>query len=143
MTDTLSPTPAATRRDLLRTALRLDAAASGLLGVVAAAGGAAGLLATPLGIPGPWLVGVGAFLVVYALGLVALATPATIPPVGAWTVVVGNAAWVLAGVAVTVVGGLTVLGTIVVLAQAAAVALLAELQYTGLRRGREPQRPAR
>ena len=134
--DTPTPTDTAAGTRLLRTVLRLDAAASGMLGILAASGGAAGLLAAPLGIAAPALVGVGLFLVVYALGLVALAAPAMIPRAGAWTVVVGNSAWVLASVAVAVVGGLTVLGTVVVLVQAAAVALLAALQYTGLRRSR-------
>lgn len=142
MTEILSTTTPG-HADLLRTVLRLDAAASGLLGVVAAAGGAAGLLAAPLGTSAPWLVGVGLFLVVYALGLVALAAPTTIPRTGAWTVVIGNAAWVAASVVVALAGDLTVLGVVVVLVQAAAVALLAELQYTGLRRADGSQRPAR
>lgn len=134
MTDTLTTAPSASGERLLRTVLRLDAAASGALGVLAAAGGAAGLLAGPLGIPGPWLVGVGVFLVVYALGLVVLAAPRHVSRAGAWTVVIGNAGWVLGSVVAALVGGFTVLGTVVVVAQALAVALLAELQCTGLRR---------
>ncbi|MBW0089133.1 hypothetical protein I4I73_07465 [Pseudonocardia sp. KRD-184] len=121
---------------LLRRALRLDAAASGALGVVSLA--AAPALVDLLGPPAPVLVGVGAFLVVFAAGLLVLAARPVVPRPAAWTVVLGNAAWVAGSVLATVVAGssLTGLGVAVVLVQAAAVAVFADLQWLGLRRMR-------
>lgn len=121
-------TALATRLDL-RAVLRLDAVASGTLGLAAAAG--AGVLDTLLGLPAGLLTGVGVFLVVYAAGLVALAGRPAIPRPATWVVVLGNSAWVLASLGL-VVGAwdrLTVLGAVIVLAQAAAVAVFADLQY--------------
>ncbi|WP_433781106.1 hypothetical protein ACQPX6_15575 [Actinomycetospora sp. CA-101289] len=113
----------------LRTVLRLDAVASGTLGIAAGAG--AGVLDTLLGLPGGLLLGVGVFLVVYAVGLVVLVARPLIPRPATWVVVLGNSAWVLAslGLAVGAWEQLTVLGAVVVLAQAAAVAVFADLQY--------------
>jgi hypothetical protein len=135
MTAMTTPTTATTaRRDLLRPVLRLDGAASGALGVAAAAG--AGVLDTLLGLPADLLRSVGIFLVVYAVGLVVLAARPRIPRPAVWVVVLGNSAWVLAslGLAVGLWSTMTVLGIVVVLAQAAAVAVFAELQYAALRR---------
>jgi len=132
MTATLSPTT--TDQRLLRTALRLDAVASGALGVACATG--AGVLDELLGLPTGLLVGVGVFLVVFAAGLVVLAARRPVPRGGTAVVVLGNAAWVLMSVAL-VIGAwdrLTVLGVVVVLAQAAAVAVFADLQWAGSRR---------
>jgi hypothetical protein len=133
MTATLTAPGTDTQRGL-RTVLRLDAVASGALGVAAAAG--SGVLDTALGLPGGLLLGVGVFLVVYAVGLVVLAARPAIPRPATWVVVLGNSAWVLAslGLAVGAWEQLTVLGVVVVLAQAAAVTVFAELQYAGLRR---------
>jgi hypothetical protein len=120
---------------LLRFALRLDAAASGALGVLSVA--AAPALADLLGPGAGALRGIGAFLLVYAAGLVLLAGLRSIPRPAAWTVVVGNLAWA-AGTTVLAfaVHELTTFGTVVVLAQAAAVAAFADLQWVGLRRTR-------
>jgi hypothetical protein len=133
MTTTTAPTTTA-RRDLLRPVLCLDAAASGALGVAATAG--AGVLDTLLGLPADLLRGVGIFLVVYAVGLVVLAARPRIPRPAVGVVVLGNFAWVLAslGLAVGLWSTMTVLGIVVVLAQAAAVAVFADLQYAALRR---------
>jgi hypothetical protein len=51
-----------------------------------------------------------------------------------WTVVLGNLAWVAASVLTAVLAPLTVVGTVVVVAQALAVAAFADLQWLGLRR---------
>jgi hypothetical protein len=125
----MTTTTALTTRLDLRAVLRLDAVASGALGIAAAAG--AGVLDTVLGLPGVLLLGVGVFLVVYAAGLVVLAARPAIPRPATWVVVLGNSAWVLAslGLAVGAWEQLTVLGAVVVLAQAAAVAVFADLQY--------------
>ncbi|GAA0931093.1 hypothetical protein [Pseudonocardia zijingensis] len=121
---------------LLRFALRLDAAGSGglgLLGLVAAAS-----LAAPLGAAESGLRATGAFLLGYALVLVLLAARPVIPRTGAWVVVLGNTAWVLGSIGAAVAGRdeFTGLGVAVVLAQAAAVAVFADLQWIGLRRAR-------
>jgi len=133
MTTTTTTTTTA-RRDLLRPVLRLDAAASGALGIAAVAG--AGVLDTLLGLPADLLRGVGIFLVVYAVGLVVLAARPRIPRPAVWVVVLGNSAWVLAslGLAVGLWSTMTALGLVVVLAQAGAVAVFADLQYAALRR---------
>jgi hypothetical protein len=133
---TLSPVPA--RVDdgarLLRFALRLDAAASGALGLLGLA--AAPLLAELLGPPSGVLAVLGGFLVGYAAALVLLAARPRIPRPAGWTVVAGNAAWVAGSVLATAVGwnALTGLGVVVTLAQAGAVAGFAALQTLGLRR---------
>lgn len=115
-------------------ALRLDALASGGLGVLAVA--VAGPLEDWLGLPTAVLVPLGLFLVAYAAALVVIARglPGTRPAVPA--VIVGNLLWVLASVIVVVTGVFTLstLGTVVVLAQAATVAVFAELQIVALRR---------
>jgi hypothetical protein len=61
-----------------------------------------------------------------------------IPTAAAWAVVVGNSAWVLGSIGAAVAGWdtFTALGVAVVLAQAAAVAVFADLQWIGLRRAR-------
>lgn len=119
---------------LLRLALRLDAVASGALGLLGLA--AAPLLTDLLGPPTPVLRGIGAFCLVYAAALVLLAARPTIPRPPALAVVAGNTAWVLGSVVAVVAGWgvLTALGVAVALAQAAAVAGFAALQWRGLRR---------
>jgi hypothetical protein len=119
---------------LLRVALRLDAGASGALGALLLALGPA--LADPLGLPTPLLRPTGLFLVVYAAGLWLAASRPIVSRTAAWAIVALNALWVLDSVATVASGwlALTALGTALVLAQAAAVALLADLQVLGLRR---------
>jgi hypothetical protein len=53
---------------------------------------------------------------------------------GAWVVILGNAGWVVGSVVVLVVFSPTAIGYVFVVVQAVAVALLAELEYVGLRR---------
>ena len=121
---------------LLRFALRLDAAASGALGVLGLA--AAPLLSDLLGVPANGLRGTGTFFVAYAVTLVVLAARRTIPRPAVWAVVVGNLCWSAASFAAVMAarGSLTALGVGVVLVLAAAVAVFAELQWMGLRRAR-------
>lgn len=132
------PRPATTADGgrLLRLALRVDAAASGALGALATA--AAARLTDLLGPAVGVLQGVGAFLLVYAAGLLALSALPRMPRPAVWTVVIGNALWACGSVAATIAGWsvLTGLGVAVVLAQALAVAVFAELQWLGLRRAR-------
>ena len=117
---------------LLRRSLLLDAVASGAMGVLLAAGGA--LLDDPLGIPAAVLVPVGGFLLAYAAGLWLLGSRPRPSRPAVRMVVAGNLLWVVA-----VVAGWwspTGAGTAFLLLQAAAVAVFAELQVTGLRRAR-------
>ena len=53
---------------------------------------------------------------------------------GVWAVIAGNAAWVAASIALLFLLAPSPLGYAFVIAQALAVALLAELEYVGLRR---------
>lgn len=134
---TISTHPVTTN---LRAALRVDAVASGALGLLSAAG--AVLLGPVLGLPVPLLVGAGLFLVVWAAGLLVLAATATVPRAGAWAVVAVNAAWVVGSVGVVLVVGPTALGVAFLVAQAIAVAVFVEWQLIALRAGRAVAVPA-
>jgi hypothetical protein len=131
-------TDAGDRERLLRRSLLLDAAASGALGVLLTAGGA--VLDGPLGIPAAVLVPVGGFLVLYAAALWLLGSRPRPSRPAVKVVIAGNLVWVAASILAAVAGwwSPTTLGTVLVVAQAAAVALFAELQLTGLRRARPP-----
>ena len=131
ITTTATATPA--RSGGLTRWLLLDAAMSGSAGVALAAGGA--WLDGVLGAPSAFLIGVGAFLLLYA-GFLALLTRIGAPTPAVWLVVVGNAGWAVASVVVVLADWLTLTtaGNVMTLAQAAAVALFAELQFTALRK---------
>lgn len=113
--------------------IRLDALVSGTSGLVAAAGAVA--LDGVLGVSAAFLVALGIFLLGYAALLLLLARRGA-PTTGAKAVIAGNALWVAASVVAVVADWLTLAtaGTVVALAQAAAVALIAEAQWVGLRR---------
>src|SRR5262245_4071757 len=119
---------------LLRSALAVDAAASGMLAMIQILAPYAA--ARALGIPVEVLVAIGAVLVTYAALLIWLASSAAV----AWTamglIVVGNAGWSLACIVVAIAtpSGLTPLGVAYLLLQAIAVAVLAGAQALGLRR---------
>jgi hypothetical protein len=119
---------------LLRLALRLDAAACAGLGAASLA------LNSPLdellGTPPALTIAAGAFLVPYAAVLWLLAGRPRINPAAVWVVIVGNLGLVAASVAITLTGTFpfTGLGIAFVLAQAAAVVGVADLEYLGLRR---------
>lgn len=122
------------RDGLLRTALKIDAVASGALGALTLAAGM--MLDDLLGIPLALLVPVGLFLVAYAAFVWIAGTRREINRTAAWAVVMVNLLWVLDSVALLVAGWfpLTALGVAFVLAQAAAVALFAATQLYALRR---------
>lgn len=124
------------RTRLLRLALKLDAVASGAFGVLSLAAGP--LLQNLLGTPFALLWAVGLFLMAFAASIWIVASRADVSATAVWTVIAINLLWVVASVA-AVAGGwfpLTGLGIAFVLAQAAAVAMFADLQFLGLRRGR-------
>lgn len=113
--------------------IRLDALVSGASGLVAAAGAFA--LDGVLGVSAAFLVGLGIFLLAYA-GLLLLLARRGAPTPGARAVIAGNSLWVAASVVAVIADWLTLTtaGTVVALSQAAAVALIAEAQWVGLRR---------
>ncbi|MDG4832820.1 hypothetical protein O7627_26450 [Solwaraspora sp. WMMD1047] len=131
---TIAAPVGADRVRLLRLALRLDAVASAGLGAAVAL--AAPLLDGPLGAPTALLWAIGGFLVPFSVALWVIGSRVPANRSAVRTVIAVNAAWVVGSVLLVLFGGLdlTALGVAVVLGQAAAVAVLAELQYAGLRR---------
>jgi hypothetical protein len=125
----------ADRKDgLLRLALRVDALASGGPGLLAVV--AAPALEDLLGPPAALLWPTGAALVAWAAGLWIAASRPIVSRAAAWTIVALNALWALDSLATVALGWLplTALGSALVLAQAVAVAVFAEVQVVGLRR---------
>ncbi|GAB2642552.1 hypothetical protein [Kribbella swartbergensis] len=111
--------------------VRLDAVASGGLGVLLLAAGWA--LKDPLGLPIALSAGAGAFLLAWAAALLLISRRPAINRTAVTEVIAINAIWVAASLALVVFLDLTGLGVAFVLAQAAAVGLFAELQLTALR----------
>ena len=120
--------------NFLRRVLWLDAAtctATGALMTLAAAP-----LATLLQLPGGLLFYAGLSLLPVAGVIAFVASRVTIPTAGVWFVILGNAAWVLTSLALLTDQRVAPnsLGVAFILVQAAAVAILAELEYSGLKR---------
>jgi hypothetical protein len=118
----------------LRRALIADAiasAATGLLMLIAA-----NPLEQWLALPSGLLRATGASLIPFAAIVAWLALRETISRAGVWIVIALNALWVIDSVALLFTSWVqpALLGYAFVLAQAAAVAVLAELEYVGLRR---------
>lgn len=88
------------------------------------------------GLPAPLLAGTGWFLLAYAAAVVLIAMRDPLPRALVWLLVIGNAGWAVASIALLASGLVapTALGTAWVLAQAVTVGVLAKLQRTGLRR---------
>jgi len=120
----------------LRRAIQADAIFSGASAALLTLG--AGTLAPLLNLPETLLLETGLFLIAYAALVGWLGTRPTIPKALVLIVIVGNAAWTLASIALLFSGAVTpnLLGEVSVAAQAIAVGALAELQYIGLRRSR-------
>jgi hypothetical protein len=121
---------------LLRFALRLDGWVSALAGLLT-------LLLRPaltplLGAPPDWIFGLGVFMLCYGVFIGWTAGRSQLATALVWTLVIGNGLWVVASVALAFSSWIepTVWGQAVILAQAAAVAVFAELEYLGLRRSR-------
>ena len=121
---------------LLVRSLRLDALASGAMGVLLAAGG--WLLDGPLSAPAAFLVPLGVFLLAYASLLWVIARDARSARAIGGFVVAGNIVWVVATIVTLLADWLTLsgLGIAFALLQAAAVVVFVELQWIGLRRAR-------
>jgi len=120
----------------LRRALQADAIFSGFSAVALALGAAP--LAPWLNLPEALLQETGLFLIAYALFVGWLGSRRSMAAAWAMLVIAGNAAWVLASVALLLSGMVAPngLGVAAMLAQALVVGVLAELQTIGLRRSR-------
>lgn len=119
---------------LLRLVLKLDAVATGAVGLVSLTAGPVldGFLGTPLAL----LVPVGLFLLAYAVAIWIVATRSRVSRPAAWAAVAINLVYALDCVVVMVADWfpLTALGTAFVLFQATAVTLFAAAQIYALRR---------
>jgi hypothetical protein len=119
---------------LLRKALLADAVLSGLTGLLLVL--APGPLATPLGLPVGLLRWSGIILVPFAAFVAWLRAQERIQRPLVFAVVACNALWALDSVLLLFTGWIepTLPGEVFVAGQAIAVALLAELEFVGLRR---------
>ncbi len=118
----------------LKNALALDAAACAGTGLLLAL--AAGPLAAPLGFPAGFLRGAGLMLLPCAALLAFLASRTALPRLAIHAVIGVNILWIADSVLILVAGWFapTTLGIAFVLAQAAAVAVVTELEVIGLKR---------
>ncbi len=118
----------------LRYALLADAIASGATGLLLIAG--AGLLEGFLNIPVALSREAGLVLIPYVAFVAYVGTRETIMRGAVWAIIVANAVWALASVALLVSGWIApnLLGVIFIAMQAAVVAVFGELQFVGLRR---------
>ena len=118
----------------LRRALLADAVFSGMSALGLTFG--AGALASLLNLPEALLRETGLFLIAYTALVGWLGTRQIVPKVLVVLVVAGNAAWTIASIALLFSGAVSpnLLGEIVVVAQAIATGVFAELQFVGLRK---------
>src|SRR5918992_4867608 len=118
-----------TRPTALRRVLRLDAVASGAMGLLLLLG--AGLLAQPLGLPSELLRWAGVILVPFAAGLAWLATRAGISGESVRPIIGLNVMWAVGTPLLLVSNWVspTLLGELFVLIQAVAVAGFAYLEH--------------
>lgn len=128
--------PNRTRPGFLRAVLFLDAAVSGLNGVLYLV--AAPVLADLFDLDAVLIRWLGGFLLLYAAAVYSVGSRRPIPRGPAWLVVAANGAWVLVSgaVALTGWGSPSAAGTAWIVAQAVAVAWLGVLQAPGLRASR-------
>lgn len=126
----------AVRSTFLRTVIGLDAAACGLMG--AAFTFESGLLSGLLGLSPAFMQPVGLFLLVYAAGLVFLASRSALSRGAVWALLAFNAAWAVESFAIMALGWVqpTMIGVGFIAAQAVAALVVADLQYIVLRRAR-------
>lgn len=120
--------------NFLRNVLRVDALSCIACGVLQVAFPAA--MARLLNLPEGLLAYTGEFLLVYAAVVVFVSTRKPLPRPIVWVLVAGNMGWALGCVLLLASGRVSpsMLGAAYVVVQALTVAVLAELQYFGLRR---------
>jgi hypothetical protein len=118
----------------LRRALIADAIFSGVAALGFTFG--AGAFASLFNMPEVFLREVGLFLIAYAAFVGWLGTRQTMMKALVAIVIVGNAAWTLGSIALLFSGSVSpnLLGMVMVVAQAIATGVFAELQYIGLRK---------
>jgi len=118
----------------LRRALLADAVFSGVSAVGLTFG--AGVFAALFSLPEVFLREVGLFLIAYAAFVGWLGTRQTMMKVLVLIVIIGNAAWTLGSIALLFSGAVSpnLLGMVMIVAQAIATGVFAELQYIGLRK---------
>jgi hypothetical protein len=118
----------------LRRVLMADGAISGAAGLIMFAG--AGPLEGLLGVPSALLRYAGLSLFPWVAYVLVLATRARMPRGQVWSVIVLNSAWVVGSILLLVDGPIApnAFGYTFILTQALAVAIIADLQYLGLRK---------
>ncbi|WP_456621249.1 MULTISPECIES: hypothetical protein [unclassified Bradyrhizobium] len=118
----------------LRRALLADAVFSGVAALGFSVG--AGAFASRFNLPEGLLRETGLFLLAYTVLVGFLASRASVPKALVLLVVIGNAAWTVASVALLLSGAVapSLPGELMVVAQAIATGVFAELQYLGLRK---------
>ena len=123
---------------LLRRAIVGDAVITGAMAVLLVA--AAGILSPMLNLPEALLRETGIFLIVYAALVGFLGSRALMPKLAVCLVMGANALWAVDSIALLFTGWVqpNMLGQAFVVAQAAAVAVIAELQFIGLKRSETP-----
>ncbi|HIZ35190.1 MAG TPA: hypothetical protein H9815_05390 [Candidatus Ruania gallistercoris] len=134
MNTSTSPSPLlALQERRLRAVLLIDAAVTGANGLAYVA--AATLLTTLLGPPVPILIGIGTFLVCYAIVILVVGRARSIPPAGVMFAIVLNIAWPVASVIYVIAADwLTPAGRVWGVLQALVVLGFAAAQVIGLRR---------
>ncbi|MFE6915421.1 hypothetical protein [Streptomyces rubiginosohelvolus] len=117
-----------------RLALKLDAVATGLNGIAYLA--LATVLDSFFGVPTAVQYPVGAFLLLYAVGVLAIGTRKEISRTGLMAVIVANMLWVVLSLVVVVSGALspTGVGAVWIVLQSLTVGGFAVLQCIGLKR---------
>ena len=118
----------------LRRALLADSIFSGVAALGFTFG--AGAFAALFNLPEALLRETGLFLIAYAALVGWLASRASVAKALVLLVVIGNAAWTVGSIALLLSGAVSpnIAGELMVVAQAIATGVFAELQYVGLRR---------
>jgi hypothetical protein len=118
----------------LRRVLLLDAASSGAMGILLLTG--SGMLAGLLNLPVELLNEAGIVLVPFALAVGFLGMRAQLSRLALWAVIAINAVWAIDSVVLLFTGWVqpNLLGYVFVIGQAGFVAVMAELEFIGMRK---------
>jgi hypothetical protein len=119
------------RSTFLRCVLLIDAATCAAIGALLTLDG--GALAPLFGLAAVLLRCSGISLLPIAAFMVWVATRERLPRAGVWVVIMGNAGWVAGSAALLLAVAATPIGGAFVVAQALGTAVLAALEYVGLR----------